>query len=169
MRPEKQLLLDEIKDKMTGTQGVILMRYKKMEPNVAAGFRMDLMGMGSEFEVVKKRILVKAAEVSGYPLDKAQLEGHIGVVFADTDLLQTAKYLFKFRTDHDEVLDVIGARFEGNLYSGKDVEMLSKLPGKKEMQAQMLSLFEAVPSQLLATMEALLTSLGHCLNNKSET
>jgi large subunit ribosomal protein L10 len=47
------------------------------------------------------------------------------------------------------------------------MEALSKLPSKPEMQAQLLGLFEAVPSQLLGVVDALLSSVANCLDNKS--
>jgi large subunit ribosomal protein L10 len=169
MRPEKQLLLDEIKDKMDQSKGFLLAKYSKMDPNLASKFRMILAKAGSDFEVVRKRILLKAAEAAGCTLDPGKLEGHIGVVFADVDLLQTTKVVFKFRQENEEVLEVIGGRFEGMLYSAKDMEQLSKLPSKDEMRSQFLGLLEAVPSQTLGVMDALLTSVIYCLDNKSKT
>lgn len=167
MRQEKQLLLDDIRDKISESKGFILTRYSKMTPNLASQFRFDLMKTGGDFEVIRKRILMKAAEAAGLALDRANLEGHIGVVFTTQDLLETAKTVFKFKESNEEVLEVIGGRFEGQLYSGKDVEALSKLPSKPEMQAQILGLLEAVPSQFLGVIDALLTSVPHCLDNKS--
>ena len=101
--------------------------------------------------------------------DGALLDGHIGVIFADEDLFQTTKTVYKFKSENEEVLDIIGGRFEGKLYSAKEMEAISKLPSKQEMQAQILGLFEAVPSELLAVIDALLTSVGFCLDNKSKT
>ena len=43
-----------------------------------------------------------------------------------------------------------------------------KLPAKDEMRAQLLGLFEAPMSQTLSTMESLLTSVMHCLENKKD-
>lgn len=169
MRPEKQLLLDDIKERMTQAKGFLLARYSKMDPNLASQFRMSLHEAGGDFEVIRKRILLKAAEAAGQTLDRGLLDGHIGVIFADQDLFQTTKTVFKFKTENEDVLEVIGARFEGKLYSAKDVEELSKLPSKAEMQAQFLGLLEAVPSQLLAVFDALLASVGFCLDNKSKT
>ena len=63
---------------------------------------------------------------------------------------------------------VIGGRFDGQLYTGADVERLSTLPGKDEMRAQFLSVFEAPLSQTLGSYEALLTSVPYCLDNKSK-
>jgi large subunit ribosomal protein L10 len=169
MRPEKQLLLDDIRDKLAKSKGFLLTRYSKMDPNLASEFRTVLAQADSDFEVVRKTILIKAAEAAGCTLDEKTLQGHIGVVFAEGDLLQTAKVVFKFRKANEEVLEVIAGRFEGQFHSGKDVEELSKLPSKDEMRAQILGLLEAVPSQLLAVMEALISSPLHCLDNKSKS
>lgn len=169
MRQEKQLLLDDIKDRFNQSKGFILTRYNKLDPNLASQFRMSLLKAGGDFEIIRKRILMKAAEAAGQTLDRALLEGHIGIIFANTDLLQTSKAVFKFKSENEDILDVIVGRFEGETYSGKDVEALSKLPSKEEMQAQLLGLFEAVPAQTLSVIDALLVSLGHCLDNKSKT
>ena len=168
MRQEKQLLLDDIRDKLTGSTGFILTRYGKMNPNLASQFRFDLMKTGGDFEVIRKRILMKAAEAAGLKLDRAMLDGHIGIVFTTQDLLQTAKTVFKFKETNEDMMEVIGGRFEGKLYSAKDVEALSKLPTKPEMQAQLLGLLEAVPSQLLGVIDALLSSVAHALDQKNK-
>ena len=167
MRQEKQLLLDDIRDKINQSNGFILTRYGKMNPNLASQFRFDLMKSGGDFEVIRKTILMKAAESAGLTLDRATLDGHIGVVFTTKDLLETAKTVFKFKEANEDMIEVIGGRYEGQLYSAKDVEALSKLPSKPEMQAQLLGLFEAVPSQLLAVFDALLTSPLHAIDNKT--
>lgn len=169
MRAEKQLLLDDIRDRIDRAQAFIITRYGKINPNLASQFRMDLVKTGGEFEVVRKRVLMKAAEAAGVSLDKEKLEGHIGIVFADADPIQTAKAVFKFRQDNEEMLEVVGGRFEGQMFSAKDVEQLSKLPSKQEMQAQFLGLLEAVPAQMLSVMDALIASVVHCLDNKSKT
>jgi large subunit ribosomal protein L10 len=169
MRPEKQLLLDDIKGKINHAKGFLLARYSKMNPNLASQFRIALQQTGGDFEIIRKTILLKAAEAAGCSIDRALLDGHIGVIFADEDLFQTAKTVFKFKGENESVLEVIGGRFEGKLYSAKDVEALSKLPSKPEMQAQLLGTLEAVPSQLLAVIDALLTSVGLCLENKDKT
>ena len=169
MRKEKQLLLDQIESKVTQSPAFILTRYQQMTPNMAYAFRSALVQAGADFEVVRKRILMKAAEVAGCTLDKKALTGHVGVVFVEEkDPVQSTKALFKFRKENEGVLDIIGGRFEGRICSAADVELIANLPGKQEMRAQFLGLMEAVPSQTLGVMDALLTSVVYCLDNKSK-
>lgn len=167
MIPAKQLLLDEIKEKIDQSKSLVITRYQKFEPNLAANFRMRILQSGGSFEVVKKRVLMKAAETCGFTLDRGQLGGHIGVVFADQDPFQTTKALYQFRKENEDIFEVLGGRFEGKLYTAKDVEMIASLPGKDEMRAQFLSLLEAPMSEMLGVVEALLTSVIHCVENKS--
>lgn len=167
MRQEKQLLLDDIKERIVGSKAIVLASYKRLAPNTAAKFRTNLAASGGSLEVVKKRVLVKAAQDAGVVLDPALLQGHIAVVFANQDPVQTTKVVYQFCKENEEVLDVIGGRFEGSLCSAKDVEQISKLPGKDEMRAQFLGTLEAPLSQTLAVIDALLTSVMHCLENKS--
>lgn len=168
MRQEKQLLLDEIRDKIAGSKAMILTSYKRLQPNKSAEFRFNLSQTGGSLEVVKKRLLVKAAEAQGIALDPALLQGHIAVVFADTDPIQTTKVIYRFRQENEDLLEVVGGRFEGAVCSAADVEQISKLPSKDEMRAQFLGTLEAPMSQTLAVVEALLTSVMHCLENKAE-
>jgi large subunit ribosomal protein L10 len=168
MRPEKQLLLDEIKDKIAGSKAMVIASYKRLEPNAASVFRTNLAKTGGSLEVVKKRVLIKAAQVAGVALDPALLQGHIAVVFANEDPIQTTKTLFQFCQENEEVLSVIGGRFEGAICSANDVVQISKLPSKDEMRAQFLGTLEAPLTHTLAVLEALLTSVMHCLENKSQ-
>ena len=99
---------------------------------------------------------------------KDKIENFESFVIMQYDPIESTKAVIKFSQDRDKVIQVIGGRFDGRLYSGADVERLSTLPGKNEMRAQLLSVFEAPLSQTLAVIEALLTSVPHCLNNKAK-
>ncbi|MES2200606.1 MAG: 50S ribosomal protein L10 [Chlamydiota bacterium] len=167
MRPEKNILSREIKEKIDGSKAIVLATYTKMSPNMAADFRVNIGKTGGSFEIVKKRILVKAAEQAGFTLDRGNLKGHIGVIFADQDPVQTTKYVYQFAKENDNILHVLGGRFEGSLCGAKDVELISQLPNQDEMRSQLLGLFEAPMSQTLAVMEALLCSIPFCLENKA--
>jgi large subunit ribosomal protein L10 len=168
MREEKQLLLDEIKDKIDQSTALVLTKYQKFDPNLASSFRMSIAKSGGHFEVVRKRILIKAAAAAGIDLNLDLLQGHVGVVFASGDPISVTKEMYQFKKDNEDVLEVLAGRFEGKLCSAVDVEQISKLPSKDEMRAQFLSVLEAPMAQTLSTMEALLTSVMHCLENKMQ-
>lgn len=169
MRPEKELLKKEISEKIKrNNSSFILMHYAGLTANMANEFRREVGKMGGDVEVVRKRVLVKAAEDIGIKLDLPSLEGHIGLVFLGQDPLETTKAVYKFSNSREKIIKVRGGRLDGLIYSGEDVEKLSKLPSKEEMRAQFLSVLEAPLAQTLAVMDAALTSVIFCLDNKSK-
>lgn len=169
MRQEKHLLMEEVKGQINHYQSFLIMQYLGLSANALNGFRSAVVKRGGEVEMMSKRILIKAAAESGVSLSKDALAGHIGLVYAPSeDSLETAKFVFEFGRENENTIKVIGGRIDGQLYSGEQVDALSKLPGKQEMRSQLLSIFEAPMSQTLAVMEALLCSVPHCLENKSK-
>lgn len=168
MRQEKQLLLEEVKDQINQFGSFVVMRYLSLSANKSNQFRREVAKLGGNVEVMRKRILIKAAKAAGVELDLAELPGHIGLVYTSADPIEMTKFVFKFGADNEKNIQVVGGRFDGQIYNAADVEKLSMLPGKNEMRAQLLSTFEAPMAQTLAVMDALLTSVVHCLNNKCE-
>jgi len=168
MREEKQLLRDEITEKIEGSSALVLTRYEKLTPDLSADFRMVLSKANGSFSVVRKRVLLKAAELGGITLDPEILKGHIGVMFSHGDPISSTKALFQFTKENNGLFEILAGQFEGRLCSAEDIKMISQLPSQDEMRSQFLGLLEAPMSQTLSVMEALLTSIMHCLENRSQ-
>ena len=166
MKQEKQLLLKEIKGHMDHFGSFLFISYLAFVANKMNDFRNEVAKSGGNVEVVRKRVLLKAADAAGISLNLQDLPGHICIVFAGKDPVETSKLTFKFTKDNGNVFTVIGGRFEGQMYGAEDVQKLATLPSKDEMRAQFLSTLEAPMSQTLAVMDALLTSVVFCLDNK---
>lgn len=167
MRQEKQFLLDEIKDNIEGSEAFILARYGALTAEKTVAFRDSLAKVGGQMQVVRKRILGKAAASLGIEgIDPETLEGSIAVVYAKEDPVVATKEVFNFSKDNEDNFEVLAGRFDGTMYGKEDVKALSKLPGKDEMRATFLGLIQAPMSQTLSVMQALLTSVIYCLDNK---
>lgn len=168
MKEEKQLLLNEIKEKITSSPVMIVTRYEKLDPNTSWKLNTQLEGKGF-FEVVKKRLFVKAAEECGLKFNLEDLNGHIGIVFVRDEGIDGVKNLFRFSGENEGVLAVLAGRLEGKLYGGSDVEAYAKLPPLPEMRAQFLGLLTTPHSQFLSVMESLLSGVLYCLDSKEKS
>lgn len=168
MREEKELLKQEIKEKIERFDSFVIMQHIGLSANAANDFRREMGKIGGNLEMVRKRVLMKAAQDAGLQLDLSSLPGHIGIVFFGEDPIESTKTVFKFSQEREKVIQVIGGRFDGQLLTGDDVQRLSTLPGKDDMRAQFLSILEAPLSQTLAAIEALLASVPYCLDNKGK-
>jgi large subunit ribosomal protein L10 len=169
MRAEKQLLLDEIKQKIDASKGMIVTRYNRLPPNLSWDFRDKLAKSNSNFEVVKKRVLVKAAEESGIQLNESDLAGHIGVVFMqDEESFAAAKVLLKFSEENQDILQVVCGKVGGVIYGGPDMVQLARLPGIDEMRSQLIGLLVAPLSQMLSVLEAVMAEPLSVIEQKTQ-
>ena len=168
MRAEKQWLLDEIKTLIGESKSMFVTRYMRIPPNDSWELRENLAKKEGLFEVVKKRIFLKALEDTGVETKGEKFDGHIGVVFIKEDTVGPAKVVCEYSKNHNNTVEVLFGYIEGQYYSADDVKTLSKLPAQEEMRAQFLSTLEAPMSQVLAVIQSLLTSLLYCLENKSQ-
>jgi len=168
MIEEKQLLLDEITDKVKKSNGFILASYRGLTANATAGFRDQLVKAGGSLFAVKKRIFLKIASEMKLEYELGELEGHIGVVLVEDNFVSTSKAIYAFAGEHKDAIKVIGGHFEGKKCSSSEVEQISKLPSLNEMRAQILGLFEAPMSHVVGVFEAALSSVVYCLDNKAK-
>jgi large subunit ribosomal protein L10 len=169
MRPEKEFLLQEIKGQIDRSQAMVMVRYDKLSPMLSWKFGKMLSSEKSHFEVVKKRVFLKAAEKSGVVLDLGDFKGHIGVLFIEGDALSATKILLNFSKENENTLQVVSGRMEGKIYSGKDMEILASLPSLNEMRSIILGLLESPMSQTLSVIEQMLSGVANCIENKGQT
>jgi large subunit ribosomal protein L10 len=165
MRQDKHLLLDEITESMNKFESFFVMRYEGLKANIANSFRREVLKQGGDVHVMRKRLLLKAAEAFGVTLDNVPLDGHIGVVFADEDPVTMLKSLIQFSKENGEAVKLVGGYAEKQVFDAQQVARLAELPSKPEMQAQLLGTLEAPLSQTLAVMDALVASAVYCLDN----
>lgn len=168
MRREKQLLLDEIKQKIDASTAMIITRYERLEPNAAWTLRDRLAKSGGLFEVVRKRVFLKAAEQAGIKLDESLLKGHVGVVFVQQpDAMPSAKTMFKFSEENADVLEVLCGQIEGKIMPGAEVKALSELPGLDEMRATIIGLLVSPMSHMLSVLDAVMAGPLSVIEQKS--
>ena len=169
MRQGKELLLTEIREKINASKAMIVTRYDKLAPNLSWQFRDQLAKSGGSFEVVRKKIFLKAAEEAGFHVNKELLKGHVGIAFIhQMDAMPSAKLIYKFSADNGQLLEVLCGQIEGKLVPGADLEILSKLPGMDEMRAILVGLFVSPMSQMLAVLEAIMAGPLSADEQKSE-
>ena len=168
MRPEKQLLLDEINELIDKSSSMIVTRYNKLSPQISWEMSKDLSQCKSQFKVVKKRIFYKAISQKNLPFDESKYAGHVGILFIEGDPLEATKTIVKYKNETDDFIEILTGQIDGKVCSSKEIEMLSTLPSLNEMRAQFIGLLEAPLTGTLSVMESIMTSVLYCLDNKKE-
>lgn len=166
MKQEKQFLLDELQELINEAGSFLLVQYTKLNAELTQNFRRRIKKTGGNVQIARKRVLGKSVEPLGIDLSHTSLPGHIAVVLMGPDPLETTKVVYQFGKEFAQVINVQAGHLYGQLYSAADVERLSQLPDLAGMRAQLLATLEAPMSHTIATMEAILCSVMHCLENK---
>ncbi len=168
MRKEKALLLDEVRSNLKPEVGFILAGYAGLTANEFAQFREQVAATGGDFFAVKKRVFLKAVSDLNLKFELGELEGHVGLVISNESFIATTKVLFDFKKSNGEKIKILGGHFDGRKCSAAEFEEVSKLPSLNEMRAQFLGTLEAPMTQTLGVLQALLTSVIYCLDNKAK-
>lgn len=168
MLAEKEILLSEVVSKVNPQNGFIVVRYQNLKGNAIAEFRASLHKSGGDFFVVKKRVFLKAAKELNLVYEQKELEGHIGLVFTKDNFVAATKALYEYKNANSEAIEVLGCHFEGQKCTPHDVEQISKLPSLNEMRAQVLGVFEQVLAATPSLLEAVISSVIYCIDNKAK-
>jgi len=169
MRQEKKLLLEEIKEKVELSKGMIVTKYENITTQEMWKFRKTLSQNASDLEVVKKRIFLKVLKDCGYSYDSKELEGHIAVVFIQTKAnpIDAIKVMFEFSKETNK-MQILRGEIDKKSYLRDDMLILSKLPSLNEFKAQFLGLLESPMSQTLSVIQNLLSSVMYALEEKKK-
>lgn len=168
MIEEKKLYLEEIKSNLKPEVGFILTSYSNITANEFANMREEIVAAGGEFLALKKRVFLQAAKGLDLPYELSDLEGHVGLVISNDAMVTTTKALFKLKKGSADKLKILCGHFEGKKCTAEEFKTISDLPTLDEMRAQVVGVLEAPMSQTLAVVQALLTSVIFCIENKAK-
>jgi large subunit ribosomal protein L10 len=76
-------------------------------------------------------------------LNAKELSGKVAAIFSYGDEVAAAKTILGFKKDKEDKIAFLGGVLEGKFLSKEEMEMVAKLPSKKELYAKMLSSMQA--------------------------
>lgn len=105
-----------------------------------------------EYVVVKKTLVEKALEQSGYTgIDVYGMDGSMGLVLGHGDAYVTAKQLATFAKEN-KALQFFGAWMDGHFVSKDDLMAMATLPSRDELIARLLGMMKYPLSSLAVVL-----------------
>ncbi len=158
-RPEKVAVVNEVRDRISSTEAVVLTDYRGLDVPALAALRQQLREVGGEYRVYKNTLTRFAARELNLDLD-AMLAGPTALAFVGTrddgtpgDAVSLAKALCRYAGD-SSFLSIKGGVLDGQVLSADDVNALSKLGTRDEILSELLGLLEAPMAEMAALIEA---------------
>ncbi len=169
-REQKAQEITAISEKFGRAKAAFLVDFKGMDVESVTKLRKSLRPVESEMRVVRNTLAQRA--LMDHPAMKSvlddQLVGTNAIVFAYGDASASAKTLSKFGEDV-EAFQLKWGVMDGQALDEAKVKYLATLPGKQELQAQLLGVFAAPMTKLLGTMQAVPAGFVRALNAYKDT
>lgn len=167
-RERKEELVEEYKQLLERSAGIIISTHSGLTVNAAEELRAKIREVGGEFHVVKNSLMKLAMEDASVPIPDGSLEGTTAVGFADEDIPGVAKAIVDLSKDA-EVVKVKAGIVRGMVYDDKQIERLAELPPLNVLQGQLLGLIEAPASQLAGVLQGSVRQVVNLMKAYSET
>jgi large subunit ribosomal protein L10 len=149
-----------LQDKLAEAKSAVIVDYAKTSVNDQTKLRTSLREVGGEMFVTKNTLMDIAI---GKGKVKESLEGMNAIIFSFQDEVGALKKLFAFHKD-SEKLEIKQGIMGDQVLSAKEVEALSKLPGKQELIATLISRLNGPAYGLVNVLKAGTRNLVYALS-----
>ena len=161
-RTEKEQFVADLHDRLKKAQGTFLVEYKGLDVETTNRLRGELRKVGTEFQVVKNRLLKLASRETATALIEDQMTGPSAIALTYEDLVGPAKVLVDFAKDHEH-LKIKSGQISGKAVDMEAVKRLAGLPGRDVLLAQTLSAMQAVPASFVRVLNGITVQLMNVL------
>jgi large subunit ribosomal protein L10 len=148
-KAEKKTQADELRTQLAKVSTVILSTFQGITVEQDTKLRRQVEAAGGKYQVVKNRVIERAAEgTPTAPLLK-NLKGTNSIAYTTLDPVALAKVLTKVAKDVP-AFQFRAGWVEGRVVSIQEIGQLAQLPSKEELISKIMFLLQA-PAQRVAT------------------
>ncbi len=166
MKEVKQVIIDEILDRINSSPFLLVADYGGMTVPQFEALRKELRAIGAKFQVAKNSFVKRAANSAEYPEGLSEfLAGQTAVVTGESDVCAAAKVLKTFNKENG-VPTTRGGVLDGELLDEGKIKALASLPAKEVLYAQLLGVFSQPGTQLASVLDQPGASLARVLQAK---
>lgn len=151
MVEQKAEVVSQLSESIKSSSGVYLADFTGLTVEKATALRSNLRKKGVTMRVAKNTLVKRAlANIGVEGLDQ-YLTGPTALILADgEDPMVPAKLVVEFLKKNEDALAMKAIHIDGQAHSGNQLQALAKMPGKRELQAQVVSLALGAGSGLIA-------------------
>ncbi|AYM03825.1 50S ribosomal protein L10 [Levilactobacillus brevis] len=134
--------VDEVVEKFNNATSAIVVDYRGLTVEQVTDLRKQLRDAGVQLNVIKNKILVRAAEKAGYEGLNELFAGPTAVAFSDEDPIAPAKVLKNF-ADNVDALEIKGGYIEDKIMSIDEINTYATLPSREDLLSMLANVLQA--------------------------
>ncbi|NLL42097.1 MAG: 50S ribosomal protein L10 [Firmicutes bacterium] len=161
-RPEKVAMVEEIQERFSRMQGMVLTDYRGLNAAEMTALRKELRESGVEFKVFKNTLTTLAAQ--GAEMDDLvqYLTGPTAFAFGYDDPVAPAKIISEFAKKH-KALEVKGGVVEGKIVGPEGVADLANLPSREVLLSMVMRGMQGPISGMVNVLQGNIRNLVYAL------
>lgn len=161
-RKDKEIFVADMNNRLQRAKATFLVDYQGLHVEAMNKLRRDLKGIGTDFQVVKNRLMKLACRDTETESLKEHFDGPCGLAITYEDIVAPAKVLVDFSKDNKK-LDIKMGQMAGKAMDLDAIRRLAELPSRDELLSQTLSAMKEVPTSFVRVLNGLLVNLLNAL------
>ncbi len=160
--PRKHEAVARLTDKLSRATSAVVTDYRGLTVAQLEGLRAQLRDQGVDYVVVKNTLARRAAEQAGIADFSSVLVGPVGLALGYGDLAAPARILSEYFRVNRRLPSVAGL-VEGQVLDAAGVRMLSELPSREALLAQLAGTLQSPLTQLAGALDSVTATFASTL------
>ena len=157
----KKDAVTKLKEQFAAAPDLIFSDFRGLTFPQMTELRAKLTEKGTAYRVVRNAFARIAMKELGFPDASAMLDGPTALAFLGKDPSPAAKVIVDFTKAAP--LSIKGGVISGKIFSSKDVEALSRLPGRLDLLAMLMGTMNAPLRNMMYAMNGVASKLVRTL------
>jgi large subunit ribosomal protein L10 len=153
-RERKEELVAQYTEALSKTDGFILVQTRGLTVKQTQDLRAKIREADGNYIRTKLTLFRIALNDLGWPVPDDLMNGPVSVAFGNGNFPGVAKSVLDFMKDLDEKVQVRGGVMGSDVITGKQVDMMSKLPTLDELRSQLAGLIVQPATGLVTVLNA---------------
>jgi len=138
-RKQKEVQVADLKDKFSKIKSAVITNYTGFNVSDMQELRAKLRKEKIDYKITKNNLTKLALKNSDLDIDPEIFQGQIAIAFGYDDEIMPAKLIYEFAAEYEKP-EILGGIFEGKYIDKEATENLAKIPGKEQLQGQLVSI-----------------------------
>jgi large subunit ribosomal protein L10 len=151
---EKQLIVNEIKEKLEKAKSAVVLDYIGISVAQADAMRKKLRESGIDYTVYKNTLAKRAIEGTGYEGLGEILAGPSAIAVSYDDATAPARVLADSIKEFKK-MDFKGGVVEGTFYDAEGIRKIASIPGREVLIAKFMGSIQSPVSKMVRTFAAI--------------
>lgn len=151
---EKQIIIDEIKEKITNAKSAVVIDYIGISVSQADAMRKKLREANIDYTVYKNTLVKRAIEGTAYESLGQVLDGPSAFAMSYEDATAPARVLNEIIKEYKKMEFKAGV-VEGTFYNAEGIQTIATIPSRDGLIAKFMGSIQSPVSKAVRTFQAI--------------